>query len=53
MNVHFLGDAIIGATDDLEKMVTFMAFYGRTNNTKYTVEGSIIGCTCLKRPELA
>lgn len=42
---HFLGNEIINAANDLEKMVKFMAYYGQNNNIKYTVEGSIIGCT--------
>ena len=47
--VEFLGekliDEIMSNMDDLEKMVAFSAYYGKINNTKYVVEGSVIGCT--------
>lgn len=49
MKVNFLGDAIISGAmntaNNSGKMGTFAAYYGKANNTKYTVEGSIIGCT--------
>lgn len=38
-------DEIMSNMDDLEKMVAFSAYYGKINNTKYVVEGSVIGCT--------
>lgn len=45
----FLGDNLIGSVvdivDDLQKMATFSVYYDQTNSRKYTVEGSIIGCT--------
>lgn len=47
--VNFLGDRIIdsaiGTADDLAKMAIFSTYYGKVNSIKYTVEGSIIGCT--------
>jgi len=49
IKVDFWGDKLIGSVvgneDDLEKMADFFVYYGQTNSTKYTVEGSIIRCT--------